>query len=332
MMKTDFAAPLRGRRLERVKAFLEANHLRWEDDADATLLITEDEEIVATGSLCGNILKYIAISPEHQGSGLTSSVITPLIRFAIETGHEHLFIFTKPENEYLFTPYGFYPVAKTSSVLLLENRRDAVKAFVQSLVAPVKTGTIGAIVANCNPFTLGHLYLVNEAAQQCDLLHLFILSENVGMFTAAERYEMALQATSHIKNVVLHPTNDYMVSKVTFPAYFLKDSANAADVNTELDLTIFAECFAKPLGVTHRFVGSEPFCPVTRAYNEQMKHILPDRYGVTVVELPRAAAGHGEISASHVRELLTRGDWDSIRSIVPPTTFAFLQTRRAKGG
>ncbi|EFA28598.1 ABC transporter, ATP-binding protein, partial [Haemophilus influenzae HK1212] len=36
----------------------------------------------------------------------------------------------------------------------------------------------GSIVMNANPFTLGHRYLIEQALQQCDHLHLFIVGED----------------------------------------------------------------------------------------------------------------------------------------------------------
>jgi [citrate (pro-3S)-lyase] ligase len=41
---------------------------------------------------------------------------------------------------------------------------------------------IGAIVMNANPFTLGHRWLVEQAARQCDWLHLFVVKEDASCF------------------------------------------------------------------------------------------------------------------------------------------------------
>lgn len=53
-----------------------------------------------------------------------------------------------------------------------------------------------------------------------------------------------------------------------------------------------------PRSLPHpRFVGTEPFCQVTSAYNREMKRILPE-YGIEVVEIPRKQLDGLEISAS----------------------------------
>ena len=159
-------------------------------------------------------------------------------------------------------------------MLLMENRRDGIRSFVASL-PPAPAGNVGAIVANCNPFTRGHRYLVETAAGQCDFLYVFLVSEDRSFFSARDRLELARRNLADLPNVAVCPTGDYMISAATFPTYFLKDQSRAAECSTELDLKIFAEHFARPLGITRRFVGEEPFCPVTRAYNRQMLKLLP---------------------------------------------------------
>ncbi|WP_462363731.1 adenylyltransferase/cytidyltransferase family protein, partial [Pyramidobacter porci] len=219
--------------------------------------------------------------------------------------------------------------AETADVLLMENRRDGVKRFVASLERPVRDGVIGAVVANCNPFTKGHRYLMETAASQCDFLHVFVLSAEKSLFPAALRLEMVRRGTSHLKNVAVHPTGDYLISAATFPDYFLKDKARAGDVKCELDLTIFARCFAAPLNITRRFVGTEPFSPVTERYNEAMKAFLPP-LGVEVTEVPRCEAGGAPISATRVRALLERGGLDEpeLAELLPETTLALLREYR----
>ena len=41
---------------------------------------------------------------------------------------------------------------------------------------------VAAIVMNANPFTLGHQYLVEKAAAENDLVHLFMVSEDASLF------------------------------------------------------------------------------------------------------------------------------------------------------
>jgi citrate lyase synthetase len=48
------------------------------------------------------------------------------------------------------------------------------------------------------------------------------------------------------------------------------------DVYSAIDLIIFRRYIAPSLGITHRFVGTEPYCKVTAQYNQAMHHWLED--------------------------------------------------------
>lgn len=65
---------------------------------------------------------------------------------------------------------------------------------------------------------------------------------------------------------------------------------------------------------------------MTRQYNETMRRILPE-YGIEFVEIPRVTDVHGgtAISASRVRDLLEKREFDAIRPLVPKSTFQYLK-------
>ena len=316
---------LRGRRFQDVRRFLLQNGLTPPEVPPAfTVTLLEDETPLATGSLDGNVLQYIAVAPGHQGDGLCATVVSQLTRQALEQGRDHLMLCTKPGNRTLFGGMGFYPVAETADMLLMENRRNGVGDFVAALPRPPRTGgPVGAVVANCNPFTRGHRYLAERAAERCGFLYFFLLSEDRSFFSAEARLELARRNLADLPNTAVCPTGDYLISAATFPTYFLKDQENAAFHSAELDLKLFAERFAAPLGITLRFVGEEPLCPVTRAYNRQMLDLLPG-WGVQPVVLPRLEEGGGPISASRVRELFQRGELEALRPLVPGETYRYL--------
>ena len=329
-MEVRIGCPFEGKFLEQLCAFLASNGLTYDERVTYSLCLVEDERIAAAGSLDGNVLKCIAVSKDFQEAGLAAQIISGLVSEAARNGIFHLFIFTKPQNESLFASLGFYAIAKTGDVLLMENKKNGVHDFVSALsdttkklMAGISEGKTGAIVMNCNPFTRGHQYLIETAAQQCACLHVFVVSENKSAFPAGARYALVKAGTAHVANALVHPTGPYLISSATFPDYFFKDSVSPAAVNTELDLVIFAERFALPLGITRRFVGTEPFDQVTAAYNSQMKRVLP-RYGIEVVEIERLAQNAKPVSASSVRELLAAGKMEEIRELVPPATFEFL--------
>lgn len=315
------AAGLHGPQLEKTEEFLEKMGLRYEGGADYTVFLTdEDDRLLGTGSLSGNVIKYVAVDDSLQGEGGAAAIVSRLVQHAYLSGRRKLFLFTKPRNEFLFRSLGFFPVAETQSVLFMENSRRGLKNYLDSLERG--EGVQGAVVANCNPFTLGHLYLMERAASMVDTLHVFIVSEDRSFFSFEERFMLAKQGTAHIKNLLLHESGDYMISHATFPTYFLKDREHARAANAELDLVLFSERIAPALGITKRFVGTEPFSPLTREYNELMKAVLP-RYGVEVVELERS----GGISATLVRKAIIEGDPGAAKALVPETTFNYIMKK-----
>lgn len=299
-METIRMRSLSERKAAEVARFLKSLSLRFDPNVQFTVILEKDDKILATGSRERNLLKCIGVSSDRQGEGLAAKIMTELVQDSITAGLSHLFLFTKPENGRLFAGLGFYPVAQTGDVLLMENEKNGVQKFVSTFSVPETDGITGAVVANANPFTNGHLYLVETAAKQCSTVHLFILSEDRSAFPYNVRMELAQKATAHLPNVWVHPTGDYLISSATFPSYFLKDEFRTEKIHCELDLEIFCQCFAKPLHITRRYVGEEPFCPVTAQYNRAMQTILPQN-GIELITIPRKQEDGLAISASQVQ-------------------------------
>jgi len=229
-MDIEIGSPLRPWRQKAVAEFLSREALDYDPAIPFTVNLLDDDKIVGTGSLDGNICKCIAIDPAYQGEGLTATIITQLRQEAFRRGLRHLFLYTKPKNRFMFEGLSFYRVAETADTLLMENVKGGVQQFVASLEQPETPGTVGAIVANCNPFTLGHRYLVEQAAAQVDTLHLFVLSEDKSFFPAADRMMLVQQGVADLKNVIVHPTGDYLISAATFPTYFIKDKDRIPEI------------------------------------------------------------------------------------------------------
>ena len=322
-MDIELLPGLSGRRLEQWTALLEQAGLIPDRQVDTTLLIWEDEELIATGSRLGNLLKCIAVSSNHQGEDLTATVLTHLRQDALMAGHGHLFLYTKPKNKLMFSSLFFYPIAETDSVLLMENKPKGITEFLDSLPVSPGSGTVGAIVMNCNPFTKGHRYLIETAARDCDHLYIFVLSEDKSHFRAEDRMAMAKAGTADLANVTVLPTGPYLISSATFPTYFLKEQAKIQHVQCELDVAVFEKYYAPKFGITKRYVGTEPFCGVTAQYNEALERLLPEQ-GIALCQIPRLESGNTPISASAVRELLSAGDREAIASLVPKTTYDYL--------
>lgn len=320
-------SPMQGTMLRRLTAFLKFCGLEYDASIRFTAALMENDEIIATGSLDGATLKCIAVSPLHLGEDLTAQIMTILLQEAARQGLKHLMLYTKPRNQYLFRAFGFHPVIRTADCLMMENRRDALDAFLSGLEKPADGALpVGAIVANCNPFTKGHRYLIETAASECAWLHLFILSEDRGMFSPEGRLEMARAGCRDLSNVLVHPTGPYMVSSATFPSYFIKDKARVDDIHCELDVRLFGEKIAPALNITRRYVGTEPSCAVTAHYNAQLKRLLP-QYGIQLIEIERKTVDDGVISASRVRALIEENKYETLSDLLPESSIEIIQSR-----
>ncbi len=187
----------------------------------------------------------------------------------------------------------------------------------------------GAIVMNCNPFTLGHQYLIRRASEQVDFLYVFVVEEDKSAFSFENRIKLVKSGTSGISNVIVLPSGAFIISTLTFPEYFRKDSLTEIIIDPSMDIEIFASKIAPALNIKKRFAGNEPFDRITKQYNQAMKDILP-KYGVEFLELDRYETHGAPISASRVRKLLETSQWDEISELVPNTTFEFLRAVYAR--
>ncbi len=221
------------------KNFLKKAALEPDESVSQTVLLWDGDSLVATGSRTGNLLKCIAVDSKRQGEGLTATLITALRQEAFKEGFSHLFLYTKPENKDMFSSLFFYPVAETDKVLLMENRKDGIIDFLNTLHVKQTCGTVGATIMNCNPFTLGHRYLIETAAKECNHLYVFVVSEDKSFFSAEDRLKMVQSGTADISNVIVLTTGPYLISSATFPTYFLKERESAAQVKCLLDIEIF---------------------------------------------------------------------------------------------
>lgn len=325
-MDIELHSPLQGSKVKIWSDFLAKAGLAADADAGQTVLVWDAEQLIATGSRTGNLLKYIAVDPTRQGEGLLAKVLTALRQEAFREGYQHLFLYTKPANGSLFSNLLFYPVAQTGDVLLMEDRKDGIGSFIQEMSPQKHTGKIGAAVMNCDPFTLGHQYLVEMAAKECDHLYVFVLSEDKGHFPAADRLEMVRWGTEQFPNVTVLPTGPYLISSATFPTYFIKNRDWAEQIHCQLDVEIFARHFAPAFSVTTRYVGTEPLSPLTNQYNEVLKTQLP-RQGIAVVEIPRLSIKDTPVSASAVRAAIKNNDPKVLQALVPHTTFTYLKDK-----
>lgn len=198
----------------------------------------------------------------------------------------------------------------------------------KSIKVPTETnGKVGSIVMNCNPFTLGHRYLIEQAAAQVDHLYIFVVEEDKSVFPFEDRMKLVKEGTADLGDkVTVLPSGKWIISLLTFPEYFNKDDLQGAAIDPSKDINLFGKYIAPTLGINMRFVGEEPFDKVTRQYNETMRNILPS-FEVSFQEIPRKSTDGKDdvISATKVRNALKAGDFENLKKYVPKTTLIYLK-------
>lgn len=301
------------------------------DYPERTLVIRDNGKIIATASVDGKILKYFFVDENYLGQGILVILYNDLLNYLLENEILDHFVFTSPKNYEIFNGIGLKEVIRTDEVLLLEggfsNYSDWVEK-VRVLLNPLVMSR-GAIVANCNPMTLGHKFLMEFASEKVDELIVFIVEEDKSAFTTEERFSIvAKEFGNHSKIKVVHG-GPYIISSATFPTYFLKELNSLTDVYTKLDATIFSEKIARDLNINIRFVGNEPLDKMTARYNENLKKYIT-REGLSLEIIERIQDNKDYISASRVRKLLKENNIEEALELCAPSTVEFLTSERGK--
>ncbi len=240
-------------RLSQIRYLLADSGLGLDNDITLFVEAWSGSQLVGCAGLAANVIKCVAVNEQLRGENLSARLLAEVENAALECGHFHLFLCTRPCNRERFARSGFWPIAQSgNNAVLMENTPQGIERYCRSLRAKRKCGeNIGAIVMNANPFTLGHRHLVEQAAQRCDALHLFVVREDASFFPFSARLEMVRAGVAHLPNVVVHEGSQYIISRATFPAYFLKETGKVQQAWSEIDVLIFRDFIAPALGITH---------------------------------------------------------------------------------
>ena len=355
-MEIQTLNPATPRQRQRIEAFLKRNALRIDDMNYYAAMLDDDGEMIAGGGLKDDVIKCVAVDDAHKGEAIANTLVSHLISHANQEGYGCIKLFTKPKNRQLFESLSFRLLAEAPEAILMETGIGGISNTVEALkkikeesekykeynkeckedskecrenTSYLTTSTpqhlnttmqpTGCIVMNCNPFTLGHRYLIEQAAKQVERLYVMVVREDCSLFAYTERKAMVEQGVADIENVSVIDGSDYAISRATFPTYFLKRLDDAADTQMLLDLDLFRRHIAPALGATVRFVGTEPTDQLTRRYNQLMHEALKD-----VREINRLEKDGNAVSASRVRKAMEEGDMNTIRQLVPPTTLPYI--------
>lgn len=294
---------------------------------DHTLgLIDEKGNLVGTGSIADNVLKYIAVQNDDALPGARfNQIVTVLQQYLFNQNKYHSFVFTKEKYSASFAHLGFNELAHTASAAFLESGLPDINDFLAKLpqTDDSENQKIAAIVMNANPFTMGHRQLVELASKENDLVYLFVVETDASLFNTQERIQLVKAGTADLNNVLVLSGGDYMVSKSTFPAYFLDSPDDLITTQTEIDALVFKNHIAPALNIKSRYLGTEPFSRTTSFYNQSLAGILKPNIKVKVIE--RFKTGNRVITATRVRQLIKEDNLQEILPLVPSSTMAFIK-------
>jgi len=323
--------------VDEVKSFLSKFQLDYDKDIDYTVVIRDSNKIIATCSKAKDVLKGFAINDSLQGEGITNLLITTIQDRLFQEGFFHSFIFTKPSYETIFKSFGYKVIASIEEVTLLEygfNDINKSLATMKMLYSVDSDTPKTALVMNCNPFTLGHRYLIEEASLRSEQVLIFIVEEDKSLFPFADRYYMVKDGVADLENVTVIPGGKYIISSATFPSYFLREETKVLSAYTKLDATIFSKYFCKKFNITKRMLGEEPYCPVTKNYNDSLVKVLEEN-DIEVEIIPRKWISTPEnyISASKVRDLIKKEGIEALEHLsdfIPEVTLNYLRSGEGK--
>jgi [citrate (pro-3S)-lyase] ligase len=96
---------------------------------------------VGCAGLAANVIKCVAVNEQLRGENLSARLLAEVENAALERGHFHLFLCTRPCNRERFARSGFWPIAQSgNNAVLMENTPQGIERYCRSLRAKRKRG------------------------------------------------------------------------------------------------------------------------------------------------------------------------------------------------
>jgi len=308
-------------------SLLDKNNLDYEYDIDYSILVYDESLLIGTASLSNNVMKCFVVVAEYNGKNVTNLMFSHLVNILNQKNIFHYFVYTTPNNKLIFESLNMKKIVETMNTVLLEGGEEIVTVLKNLKKEYGLTDNKKAcVIINANPMTLGHLFLIETAASENDEVLVFVVSEDLSSFPFIDRFEIIKKSTAHIKNVVVLPTLSYLVSKITFPKYFLREDQLIKDEQTLIDVLVYKEYYTKIFNIKKRYLGEEPFSFNTDKYN----NVLKDYLGNHIIIIDRKKVGSHVVSASLVRKLIKTNKLENIKKYVPLATYEYLTSDKGQ--
>lgn len=303
--------------------FLNNNNLIFDDDIDTAFVKLNKDSVIASICKANIMIKCVAIDKAYQNEYIFEELIYKMQEFAKNNNINTLRVCTLNENAIKFQSLGFRLITKSKFISLLEYGFSLFDEFINNIKSQLDINkTYTSIVMNANPFSLGHKYLIDCALKYNENLILFVVSEDKSSFSFDERFLIVKENLKEYKNINIFPSGDYIISNATFSTYFLKRDIDLA--KSFLDAKIFSQKIAPCLNIKSRFVGSEPNCKVTNAYNMALKECFKED-NLDLFEISRICKNEKIISASLIRKFIQDNNFDEVKKYVSDITLELIK-------
>jgi [citrate (pro-3S)-lyase] ligase len=246
----------------RLELFLLENGIKLDDNVDYSIVIKVNNVIKASCSKSKNVLKCFAIAPEFRGLGYTAKLINCILDKMFEQGIYHSFIFTKPDNEKIFTACNYKMLYESEDSILLESGiydiNEHMKSLAQKFNIDCNTERAAGLI-NCKNLDKNFFSHLEKYCKNNEELIIFlecdVLENNQSLFNIRQQISHYL---SNIKNVKIISNDEYIITYDMFPKYFL-DESKLKRSYIEIAFGIFEKYYCSYFNIKRIFKSGENY-------------------------------------------------------------------------
>ena len=101
-------------RLSQIRYLLADSGLGLDNDITLFVEAWSGAQLVGCAGLAANVIKCVAVNEQLRGENLSARLLAEVENAALERGHFHLFLCTRPCNKERFGRSGFWPIAQSA--------------------------------------------------------------------------------------------------------------------------------------------------------------------------------------------------------------------------
>ena len=316
-------------------ALLAANDLALDEQVEVFVVCRQQGRIVACAGLDHATIKCVAVAADLRGEALSLKLGSEVVKLAAERGQFHLFLYSAPAQSGIFPRLGVLSAGRGSGTGRPDGEqpgRDPEILRRPAQAAPAwredrqhrderqsrsRSGT-AIWSSRPPPPATGCMCSSSGRMRRCS-----------PMTTASRSWR---RGSGHIANVTLHPGSDYIISRATFPGYFLKEikdhrSQLGGDRPAPVSPTTSRRRSASRTAMSAPSRSMWSPTATTKTCGTGCSRPNAAAAAITVVELPRTTDRRKAHFRHRGQALLARRDFATIKELVPATTLQFLEDK-----